>query len=175
MKEEELPWDKGGPGVVWYTDAQFWDEMQGDFDAKTADDVDIDITGYLNPGLSCHVSKPSTIITIIRADNDSHEAHQLRSIYTSENIDHLQRTRGRHHDPDGPDASCAFIRGAFERHSKAVGSRILKQQGWREGAGIGRHAGIADPIEHEGQPNWSKAGFGFDTSAVVVLLNAYRM
>ena len=35
------------------TDAQFWDELQGGFDEKTIDDVDVDITGYLDPGMPC--------------------------------------------------------------------------------------------------------------------------
>jgi len=25
----EIVWEKGGPGIVWYTDAQFWDELSG--------------------------------------------------------------------------------------------------------------------------------------------------
>ena len=25
----EVVWEKGGPGIVWYTDAQFWDEQEG--------------------------------------------------------------------------------------------------------------------------------------------------
>jgi len=27
--EMEIVWEKGGPGIVWYTDAQFWDELEG--------------------------------------------------------------------------------------------------------------------------------------------------
>jgi hypothetical protein len=27
--EMEIVWEKGGPGIVWYTDAQFWDELNG--------------------------------------------------------------------------------------------------------------------------------------------------
>jgi hypothetical protein len=27
--EMEVVWEKGGPGIVWYTDAQFWDELNG--------------------------------------------------------------------------------------------------------------------------------------------------
>lgn len=35
---------------MFYTDAQFWDAKEGDFDAKTADDWDIDTNIYKNPG-----------------------------------------------------------------------------------------------------------------------------
>jgi len=27
--EMEIVWEKGGPGIVWYTDVQFWDELEG--------------------------------------------------------------------------------------------------------------------------------------------------
>jgi len=27
--EMEVVWEKGGPGIVWYTDAQFWEELEG--------------------------------------------------------------------------------------------------------------------------------------------------
>lgn len=46
----ELKWEKGGSGLVFYTDAQFWDAKEGDFDAKTADDWDIDTNMYKYPG-----------------------------------------------------------------------------------------------------------------------------
>lgn len=28
-EELEIVWEKGGPGIVWYTDAQFWDQQDG--------------------------------------------------------------------------------------------------------------------------------------------------
>ena len=34
----EDPWDKGdASGLVWYTDAQYWDSMEGDLDDRTSD------------------------------------------------------------------------------------------------------------------------------------------
>ena len=47
-EEIELKWEKGGSGLVFYTDAQFWDlkDNCGDFDEKTADDWDLDLNGY---------------------------------------------------------------------------------------------------------------------------------
>lgn len=35
-EEMEVVWEKGGPGIVWYTDAQRWQEAEGDFDEQTA-------------------------------------------------------------------------------------------------------------------------------------------
>lgn len=46
----ELKWEKGGSGLVFYTDAQFWDAKEGDFDEKTADDWDVDTNIYKYPG-----------------------------------------------------------------------------------------------------------------------------
>jgi len=49
-EEIELVWEKGGPGIVWYTDAQYWDAQRGGFDERTADDLDVDMEGYYVPG-----------------------------------------------------------------------------------------------------------------------------
>ena len=47
----ELKWEKGGPGLVFYTDAYYWHEMSGkDFDEQTADDWDVDMSVYYEPG-----------------------------------------------------------------------------------------------------------------------------
>uniref|UniRef100_A0A6I8PUS6 GPN-loop GTPase 2 n=1 Tax=Xenopus tropicalis TaxID=8364 RepID=A0A6I8PUS6_XENTR len=45
-EEIELKWEKGGSGLVFYTDAQVWQEQEGDFDEQTADDWDVDMSGY---------------------------------------------------------------------------------------------------------------------------------
>lgn len=49
-EEIELVWEKGGPGIVWYTDASFWDSLKGGFDERTSDDLDVDMQGYYDPG-----------------------------------------------------------------------------------------------------------------------------
>jgi hypothetical protein len=28
-EEMEIVWEKGGPGIVWYTDASYWREQEG--------------------------------------------------------------------------------------------------------------------------------------------------
>lgn len=45
-EEMEVVWEKGGPGIVWYTDAQRWKEAEGDFDEQTTDDWDVDYSVY---------------------------------------------------------------------------------------------------------------------------------
>jgi hypothetical protein len=42
----EIVWEKGGSGIVWYTDAQKWKETEGDFDEQTTDDWDVDYSVY---------------------------------------------------------------------------------------------------------------------------------
>lgn len=46
-EEMEVVWEKGGPGLVWYTDAQYWQQQEGDFDEETSDDWDVDYSVYL--------------------------------------------------------------------------------------------------------------------------------
>ena len=49
--EIELKWEKGGSGLVFYTDAQFWQKQENaDFDEETADDWDVDMSIYDEPG-----------------------------------------------------------------------------------------------------------------------------
>ena len=49
-EEIEIVWEKGGSGLLFYTDAQYWDEQEGGFDEKTADDLDVDMEGYYEEG-----------------------------------------------------------------------------------------------------------------------------
>ena len=47
----ELKWEKGGSGLVFYTDAAFWKQQEeADFDEETVDDWDVDMEIYENPG-----------------------------------------------------------------------------------------------------------------------------
>ena len=38
--------------MVFYTDAQYWRAQEGDFDEKTADEWDVDMSGYYESGIS---------------------------------------------------------------------------------------------------------------------------
>ncbi|XP_050788652.1 LOW QUALITY PROTEIN: G patch domain-containing protein 3 [Gopherus flavomarginatus] len=55
-EEIELKWEKGGSGLVFYTDAQYWQEEQGDFDEQTADDWDVDMSIYYDKGIALKLS-----------------------------------------------------------------------------------------------------------------------
>lgn len=50
----------------------------------------------------------------------------------------------------------------FEKHSNAIGSRILKRHGWSEGDGVGSSKqGIKEPVILQGQLPRKKVGLGF--------------
>ena len=50
-EEIELKWEKGGSGLVFYTDAAFWRQQEeADMDEEMADDWDIDMSVYEEPG-----------------------------------------------------------------------------------------------------------------------------
>ena len=49
-EELEVVWEKGGSGLVFYTDAQYWKQFEGDFDEQTADDWDVDMSEYSERG-----------------------------------------------------------------------------------------------------------------------------
>lgn len=43
----QVTWEKGGSGLVWYTDSFFWNELEGtDTDWKWVDDWDVDYSIY---------------------------------------------------------------------------------------------------------------------------------
>lgn len=64
--------------------------------------------------------------------------------------------RGRRHDPTAGQTDASF-----EAYTKGVGSRILKQQGWRRGQPIGRRAGLLEPLEAEGNDPGDRRGIGY--------------
>ncbi|TSK20080.1 G patch domain-containing protein 3 [Bagarius yarrelli] len=133
-EEIELKWEKGGSGLVFYTDAQYWqEEEEGDFDEQTADDWDVDMSVYYeNDG----------------GDMDSRDYVRMR---------HEQRLR------DGTEQKIHQQRiGTFERFTKGMGRRMMEKQGWRDGEGLGHsRAGIAEALEAEGQKPNCRRGFGY--------------
>ncbi|XP_069136117.1 G patch domain-containing protein 3-like [Argopecten irradians] len=150
-EEIELKWEKGGSGLVFYTDAQYWKEQEGDFDEQTTDDLDVDMSIYYEEGVG---------------DKDARDYVTMR-----------QETRRRDgvEDTDRFSAGIAKKRhsnskysikapkiGKFERHTKGFGRKILTKQGWSEGQGLGSTViGIAEALESEGQGPKDKAGFGY--------------
>ncbi|XP_059424568.1 G patch domain-containing protein 3 isoform X2 [Carassius carassius] len=133
-EEIELKWEKGGSGLVFYTDAQFWQEEEGDFDEQTADDWDVDMSVYYDTD---------------GGDMDSRDYVRMRSERRLR--DGLEGLPGRQQKI-----------GSFERFTKGVGRRVMEKQGWREGEGLGNsQRGMSEALENEGQHPNCKRGFGY--------------
>ena len=133
-EEMEVVWEKGGSGLVFYTDAQYWHEKEGDFDEQTADDLNVDMSAYYEHGAG---------------DQD------IRDFLT------IRKEQRRRRGIDKTDRFSAGI-GKFERHTKGFGRKILEKQGWKEGHGLGSSVkGIADALENDGQHPKDRKGFGY--------------
>ncbi|XP_006631460.2 G patch domain-containing protein 3 [Lepisosteus oculatus] len=132
--EIELKWEKGGSGLVFYTDAQYWKEEEGDFDEQTADDWDVDMSVYYDKD---------------GGDKDARDYVRMR-----------YERRLREGLEEGS-TQCRPI-GSFEKFTKGVGRRVMERQGWRDGEGLGHsQPGMAEALESEGQHPRCKRGFGY--------------
>uniref|UniRef100_A0A3B5MPY6 G-patch domain-containing protein n=1 Tax=Xiphophorus couchianus TaxID=32473 RepID=A0A3B5MPY6_9TELE len=140
-EEIELKWEKGGSGLVFYTDAQYWQEEEGDFDEQTADDWDVDMSVYYDKD---------------GGDMDARDYIKMR---------YENRLRDGVEDGSGHNQSI----GSFERFTKGFGRRVMEQQGWRDGEGLGSsQVGIPEALENEGQHPHCKRGFGYHGEKLVL-------
>ncbi|XP_056413377.1 G patch domain-containing protein 3 [Hyla sarda] len=132
-EEIELKWEKGGSGLVFYTDAQLWQEQEGDFDEQTADDWDVDMSEYYEPGTG---------------DKDAKDFLKMRlETRRREGLDTARKKRDL---------------GGFEQHTKGVGRKVMEHQGWTDGEGLGSSGrGMPEALENEGQNPRCKYGFGY--------------
>ncbi|KAM6370807.1 G patch domain-containing protein 3 [Pluvialis apricaria] len=133
-EEIELKWEKGGSGLVFYTDAQYWQEQNGDFDEQTADDWDVDMSVYYDKD---------------GGDKDARDSVQM-----------WLEQRLRDGLEDGSVSGQQI--GTFERYTKGFGRKVLEQQGWTEGLGLGSsNSGMAEALDNEGQNPRCKRGLGY--------------
>ncbi|XP_025899200.1 G patch domain-containing protein 3 [Nothoprocta perdicaria] len=133
-EEIELKWEKGGSGLVFYTDAQYWQKEDGDFDEQTADDWDVDMSIYYDK------------------DGGDKDARDSVRMWLEQRLrDGLE---------DGS-VSGQHI-GTFEKYTKGIGRKVLEQQGWVEGLGLGSsNSGMAEALDNEGQNPRCKRGLGY--------------
>ncbi|XP_034031052.1 G patch domain-containing protein 3 [Thalassophryne amazonica] len=140
-EEIELKWEKGGSGLVFYTDAQYWQEEEGDFDEQTADDWDVDMSVYYDKD---------------GGDMDARDYVRMR--YEKRLRDGLEDRSGH-----------TQIIGTFEMFTKGVGRRVMEKQGWKDGEGLGNSkSGIPEALENEGQHPRCKRGFGYHGEKLVL-------
>ncbi|KAK2910427.1 G patch domain-containing protein 3 [Channa argus] len=140
-EEIELKWEKGGSGLVFYTDSQYWHEEEGDFDEQTADDWDVDMSIYYDKD---------------GGDMDSRDYVRMR--YEKRLRDGLKDRAGHRQ---------SF--GSFEKFTKGIGRRVMEKQGWKDGEGLGNgKTGIPEALENEGQHPNCKRGFGYHGEKLVL-------
>ena len=179
-EEVELKWEKGGSGLVFYTDQQFWElnENCGDFDEKTADDWDLDLNIYRK---NCSADKESNDLKTLTDEMKLREGNTRDNIYQNF-IDSINTNNKRKNKKVKKRfvfkeimfyfelylMFCFNIRksdteiGCFEKHTKGFGRKIMESQGWTPGQGLGQtFTGIPEPIEDCGQSASDKRGFGY--------------
>lgn len=147
-EEQEVTWEKGGSGLVFYTDAHYWDLEDGDFDAKTADDLDVDMSVYFNKNggdKDAHDLVAMRNESMLRAGEDTNKSELFKKSIK-------KKSSGK---------KVGNI-GSFEKHTKGIGRSIMEKLGWKEGDGLGRSIiGRAEPIDDAGQKPFDKRGFGY--------------
>ncbi|XP_035693575.1 G patch domain-containing protein 3-like [Branchiostoma floridae] len=149
-EEIELKWEKGGSGLVFYTDAQYWDQLRGDFDERTTDDWDVDMSVYYDPDGG---DKDARDYLQMRLEQRLRAGLDGEDVTTTKKDKRRQRKEQK--DQEGKI-------GQFEKHTKGLGRKIMERQGWRDGEGLGSwKKGPADALGNEGQGPWDKRGFGF--------------
>ncbi|XP_063447973.1 G patch domain-containing protein 3-like [Mytilus trossulus] len=149
--EIELKWEKGGSGLVFYTDAQYWKEQEGDFDEQTTDDWDVDMSAYYEKGAGDKDIKDFLAMRQSQRWRDGIDSTDRFSLG-------IAKKRQKKNESAADQAKI----GKFEVHTKGIGRKILEKQGWQEGKGVGSsREGMAEALENEGQPASVKTGFGY--------------
>ncbi|ELT87104.1 hypothetical protein CAPTEDRAFT_150255 [Capitella teleta] len=134
-EEMEVVWEKGGSGIVWYTDAQYWKEKEGDFDEQTTDDLDVDMSVYYEPN---------------GGDKDARDSVMM--------LRDKRRRRGISEELNDPTGRI----GKFEKHTRGFGRQLMERHGWKDGEGLGPSvAGMKDALGSDGQKPRDKTGFGY--------------
>ena len=165
-EEIELVWEKGGSGLNFYTDAQFWKEKEGDFDEQTTDDWDVDMSVYYEKKTT-HDKDAVDSLDMRRSDflRDGKHSESAFKKRTKQSGPGKPNRRRRISGSDENDI------GFFEASSRGVGGKIMCRTGWRAGEGLGRtRSGISTPIlgEEEGQGPSDKSGLGYHGERLVI-------
>lgn len=156
----QVVWEKGGPGIVWHMDANYWKEQAGGDDLDEAtDDWDVDMSIYYED----EKDRPG--------DKDSRDFMQIRrekQIRTGNAPSIFGKSRTAHEPSATNTPEMDAKIGTFEKHTKGIGRKLLEKSGWKEGKGIGKwKEGISDALEGEGQMPYSKKGLGFYGQALI--------
>ncbi|XP_064095743.1 G patch domain-containing protein 3-like [Macrobrachium nipponense] len=162
-KEIELVWEKGGPGLVFYTDAQYWREQDGDFDEQTTDEWDVDMSIYYDKGAGDFDAQNSVAMlesNELRTGTLAKSAFRRPKKQLDRGHSSRKQDNGVKRKIKGPSAPPQI--GRFEAHTKGFGRRLLESQGWSDGLGLGRKGeGLPYALDNDGQHPYDKKGFGY--------------
>ena len=151
----EVTWDKGSSGLVFYTDAQYWREVENHEEAEDADDWDVDTSEYEVAGSGDKDAQDAA--SMRRSDSlrlaEIHESAFKRS-------KHGLAVGGRRQTKQQKQKQQPLRRGQFEKHTRGIGRRLLETSGWKDGQGLGKSGqGRPDVVEDRGQQGRSGLGF----------------
>ncbi|CAF1108849.1 unnamed protein product [Brachionus calyciflorus] len=150
--EIELKWEKGGSGLVFYTDENFWKDYENkDFDAETADDWDLDMRVYYEGD----------------GDKDAVDLIEMRK------QDMLRNGVKRDLIDDFKNSKQLNSFKKFKKQEKndkkyleinSFARRQMEKFGWKEGQSIGLpvRSGLREPLDaSDGKNPLDKSGFGY--------------
>eukprot|EP01029_Cantina_marsupialis_P026875 TRINITY_DN7346_c0_g1_i1.p1 TRINITY_DN7346_c0_g1~~TRINITY_DN7346_c0_g1_i1.p1 ORF type:complete len:478 (+),score=116.27 TRINITY_DN7346_c0_g1_i1:139-1572(+) len=152
-EEVEITWEKGGSGLVFYTDAIYWEKQKGlDFDEQTVEDYgrfdyvqDHDRLMYCDKcnGMAsdtCAMEHQEMLRSVedddARNNNQSDESDTEPADHHQVGSPKMRRSATGRNDATGDGINL------IDRTHKGVGERmserILKNSGWEDGKGIGK-------------------------------------
>lgn len=140
-EELEVVWEKGGSGLVHYTDATYWDEEAGDFDEKTTDDWDVDMT---------YSDKDGRDWLTMQRERKRHKANHDDGTFPKGKARKREQSKPIRRPPEAKGQSSDYAR------------KLMERMGWREGSGLGKNSsGIVEPINTDSQKPGDLSGLGY--------------
>jgi len=161
-EEVELVWEKGGSGLNFYTDAQYWKTLEGDFDEQTTDDWDVDMSVYYEEGGTGKHDKDALDALNMRRSEWRRKGQEHVSVFKKKT-----RPRGFKRKAEAESGGV----GAWSSTGTGMGRRVMEAAGWRDGAGLGPDGGgLAEALdgEDDGQSSRDKGGLGFHGEKIAV-------
>lgn len=151
-EEIEKPWEKGGSGLVFYTDAVYWDAARGEFEDLTADGWDVDTRASREARKRLRGGDKSEAIT--SGGIDMSDYPDAAGVVYDSIVDPV--------DAETPYEGPSAMKRRRTTGDYGVGSRMLTQMGWTSDIGRTRprRQEIIEVVEKH-----DKTGIGFIADA----------